>query len=660
MASAKIVLKSNSSNITESNAEFFHSYSLKSSNAQFSGIDYGQVKSLDKTLISNALLHIDKFISKKQPSSEDKRNSNVKNSAIASALSESSEYINKFLADSELLNPVDLHFNVDSDLNNGIKKIAQFAAKIPFLGRFQDTILSAFNSVDDHAGYAQLWENKIVIGSNLFSGSDFANSLVNSIGLSDTVSMVAYHELSHILQTRQYNTNHTDSITIKFLENWSEMSRNPSDPKVISLNENKSCTAFLGNITELMMEIYADTGALLLKRNHDIDKNSFNEVEFLHTCDALKTARIKDINKFDFLSVNHKIGMPHFGHLTSPALDAIESKFTNLPENILSIKEINQIGHEAASLGLARMLLVGMAINHKVKDAMKIIFNYSNDYANLSEFEKNALGNKNFKISIKDLESLAGDEWSSQFNLNVSEINHFIENGYMSKESGEMQSCENKAKAIWLAGTDIKGFKSEFSAEIAKNLKFIVDKTDSIDFNGVKLYRVIANKDLFTQYDYIPKGSLGPYVASAENLSQFGKCWAGSDVLIIDKKSRISNDAFATGKVILNNSKLSGFAEVRGANHWLATPPPPSLNTKESAMTPTDKYCNHSKIIRSELSGEIMCSKKLVIDVNLNGNSILKDEQTVQQIPKRVIKNDVSNGFDSPPPLRRVNSSLSL
>ena len=62
-----------------------------------------------------------------------------------------------------------------------------------------------------------------------------------------------------------------------------------------------------------------------------------------------------------------------------------------------------------------------------------------------------------------------------------------------------------------------------------KNGKY--ELTDiTIEFEGRKLYRIIALKDFFD----VKKGDIGGYVQSEDNLSQEGDCWVYDQAKCMD------------------------------------------------------------------------------------------------------------------------------
>ena len=79
---------------------------------------------------------------------------------------------------------------------------------------------------------------------------------------------------------------------------------------------------------------------------------------------------------------------------------------------------------------------------------------------------------------------------------------------------------------------------------------------ETIEFNGVKLYRIEALKD----FSLVKKGDKGGFVQSEENLSQLGNCWIFNDSKAIGC-SHVYQDAVLSGNsIICDNAVARGFS----------------------------------------------------------------------------------------------------
>ena len=90
--------------------------------------------------------------------------------------------------------------------------------------------------------------------------------------------------------------------------------------------------------------------------------------------------------------------------------------------------------------------------------------------------------------------------------------------------------------------------------------KYELVKEDSIDFDGVTLYRIRALKD----FGDVKKGDIGGYIETEGNLSHKGLCWV-SDNAHVHGSVWIFGDAQVSGRAwIYGNSQIYGNALVCG------------------------------------------------------------------------------------------------
>ena len=85
-----------------------------------------------------------------------------------------------------------------------------------------------------------------------------------------------------------------------------------------------------------------------------------------------------------------------------------------------------------------------------------------------------------------------------------------------------------------------------------EDIKFVYDENDYVNgvFAGEKFraYRIIANRDIYTQFGLVKKGSKGGYIVKG-TLSQEGDCW-------VSQGSSIGPDCFVSGAAYVNKSTL--------------------------------------------------------------------------------------------------------
>ena len=98
----------------------------------------------------------------------------------------------------------------------------------------------------------------------------------------------------------------------------------------------------------------------------------------------------------------------------------------------------------------------------------------------------------------------------------------------------------------------------------AKNIdnskKYRLDETDSIDFDGHTLYRIVALKD----FSDVKAGDKGGYVESEDNLSQDGNSWVYHRAKVWNA-ARISDNAQVFGQAeVYDNAQVGGTSWVYG------------------------------------------------------------------------------------------------
>lgn len=113
------------------------------------------------------------------------------------------------------------------------------------------------------------------------------------------------------------------------------------------------------------------------------------------------------------------------------------------------------------------------------------------------------------------------------------------------------------------------------------NKKYMLDLTDSIQFRGKTLYRIIALKEIMLKYKGYPynkvlEGDKGGYVESEANLSHEGSCWILDDAKVFDNavvsgnaivehKARVFGKAQVVDEAVVSGrAKVYGKAEIRG------------------------------------------------------------------------------------------------
>ena len=83
---------------------------------------------------------------------------------------------------------------------------------------------------------------------------------------------------------------------------------------------------------------------------------------------------------------------------------------------------------------------------------------------------------------------------------------------------------------------------------------------ETIEFNGVKLYRIEALKD----FGDVKKGDRGGFVQSEENLSQLGNCWIFDNAIVYGKAEVFGDAMIYCSAKVFDNANVFGDAKVFG------------------------------------------------------------------------------------------------
>lgn len=87
--------------------------------------------------------------------------------------------------------------------------------------------------------------------------------------------------------------------------------------------------------------------------------------------------------------------------------------------------------------------------------------------------------------------------------------------------------------------------------------------SETLDFEGIKLYRIRALKDI--PEICIKAGDIGGWVGSEENLSRDGACWIFNDAKVYDSTVVRDSAIVYDSAEVLGSAVVSGSAEVFGS-----------------------------------------------------------------------------------------------
>lgn len=142
---------------------------------------------------------------------------------------------------------------------------------------------------------------------------------------------------------------------------------------------------------------------------------------------------------------------------------------------------------------------------------------------------------------------------------------------------------------------------------------------ETIKFNGINVYRIIALKD----FGNIKKGDLGGYIQSENNLSQYGNCWVYDNAKVL-KDAKVTDNAIIRDCAIITDS-----AEIRdnarmdknsfACNH--------ALITDNSYITDNAKICGEA-MLKGTATAEDEC---IILDMAIvSDGAVIRNTATVR------------------------------
>lgn len=376
--------------------------------------------------------HIDKFFSKKNLSETHKE---VTNGIISAA-----QFLENHIAGVDHIDDMRVHINVKSYTNMAFKTVFYSLPLSSLDGPFMP-------SFDDKAAHINFANNKISIGTDFFSKQHDFNLgyyLAQEMGLDKAIGFVVYHEASHSFQynnTKIYGFGENSTLNKEENSNSLATFMKFDDLSKIMTNE-EECTRLntllqlyddqsfspvkpnlMKNLYSLGLEIYADAGAILMQRNADFINGTYSLEKTASYVQCIIDSRNLD-HKYQ-LTVHendqHKY-TSNFNHFTTPGIEYIKDNLINVPNRALTMEEIHSYSHNALTQGVARVLITTARANPENEKQIRTLCNlntYFNAQGNLAfslPSSKDPIAHDSIYFNeMKNLESLAGSQWSADF-----------------------------------------------------------------------------------------------------------------------------------------------------------------------------------------------------------------------------------------------------
>ena len=150
---------------------------------------------------------------------------------------------------------------------------------------------------------------------------------------------------------------------------------------------------------------------------------------------------------------------------------------------------------------------------------------------------------------------------------------------------------------------------------------------ETIEFNGVKLYRIEALKN----FGCVKKGDKGGFVQSEKNLSQLENCWIFDDSKAIGNSYVYQNAVLSSNSIICDNAFATGFSWIFGH----------SIVCEKATITHNARIYFNSVICgNSYVSGNAMLTESRVDGVSeVTGNAEIHDALIKKSSDYIVFKN---------------------
>ena len=373
LANSNIELPSNFSHIPLKYGYAYHAGNLKNITE-------------DTSLKANAFSKLDYLFNYFKPlGDKDKR--------VAATILEKSAFLDKILPE-DFTHSLKIQLNVNSSLNRCFKSIAA-----PFFSN-EDPIM---RSVLADQSYIFPGTNQVVIGTKNFDiepdkmeqGFGLITYLhLKNAPLEDVVTFTLFHEVSHILE--QYNTHKFGNIdnpiypTVSILKLLEEPDKFHEIKNYLK-KELPTDQDILADLTTLVSEIYADTGAILLQRNYDIKNNIYTAEKF--TTYLNNMIKDREIEHEVLCHLNPTLIMTD--HNTSPGLKYLSKQLEFQSETVLSDENMHNIIQKSVTHGIAQTV-------HNLIEKDSEYSNYFNHLFNLKEQNGNIISPEE-QINIKPI-----------------------------------------------------------------------------------------------------------------------------------------------------------------------------------------------------------------------------------------------------------------
>lgn len=95
-------------------------------------------------------------------------------------------------------------------------------------------------------------------------------------------------------------------------------------------------------------------------------------------------------------------------------------------------------------------------------------------------------------------------------------------------------------------------------------MKYKLIKSSKKRYRGADIYRIVALRDINTQYGLVLKGDTGGWVEKYHNLSQEGNCWVADEAIVYENAEIQDNAEVADEAEVFDAAIVRGEARIYG------------------------------------------------------------------------------------------------
>lgn len=164
--------------------------------------------------------------------------------------------------------------------------------------------------------------------------------------------------------------------------------------------------------------------------------------------------------------------------------------------------------------------------------------------------------------------------------------------------------------------------RMENKYEILHNDYIIVNR-------NIKLYRIMALRDISVNSCYIKKGEMGGYIESYDNLSQYDNSWICYNSKVFGPNSIIKGNSVIHGKSIVFESIIDSNTIITDSSIYYLNIFRSNILNSDTAFLPyrnINKYpIEYYSIIKSKIYNSLLCNGIDIIYANLDNACILSN-----------------------------------